>query len=483
MLAYWQSIWNPSIEAAFSEKQCDTSKKPFEYNLEPYHKGPAPDTYLVSVSVETTSPWTNVDVDGLQSLTTAGYISHQVVDWNVGEQGLRVELSDPKAGLRQMTAEFDAIVQKEGNTAIFRIDKDDSGTTTYKLFHGNSEIANFVHNGQGVKKFNLNLNLLSSPLDLPNEQYDGPLFDAHLHLVGSDLPDNGGFETTRLFINPNNADEMFAMMDAQGVTGMIGFLPINHENFIPAQAFNDLILAPAAAVVKRSCERIIPFLHPDSMIGIPPNTLSHELPKLIDQGYIEYPIPFRGIGEVHTNFPYDLYANVRLLDPAMFELYDYAADNNLVVMIHPREIDLEDLDVALGYNPNTKLLLHGDEGIEKIIPPLMEKHDNLYFSIDAGLMYPYSVPVDGMTKENFLNNVQSNGMYNRILASALHYWGPLIEAHPDRILWGTDVLSTWHFEVYPELTQFARDFIGGLDPAVQEKFAYKNAEELIAKKS
>ena len=226
-------------------------------------------------------------------------------------------------------------------------------------------------------------------------------------------------------------------------------------------------------------ERIIPFLHPDSTTDIPPKKFANKLPKFIDQGYIEYPIPFRGIGELHTNFPHDSYADMRLVDPAMFELYDYAAENNLIIMIHPREIDLEDLDVALGYNPNTFLLLHGDEGIEKIIPPLMEKHDNLYYSLDAGLMYPYSLPIDGMTKEKFLNNVQSNGMYNRILASALHYWGPLIEAHPDRIMWGTDALSTWHFEVYPELTQFARDFIGGLDPDAQEKFAYKNAERLI----
>jgi len=479
--AYWKSIWNPSIEASFSEKICDTSKKLFEFNLEPYHPGPPPDTYLLKVYVETTSDWTSVEVEGLQSLIVAGFIPHKEVDKNVNVEGLNVyELSRLETTtLSTISAEFDAIVQKEGNTAVFRIEKGDTGTTTYKLFAGNSEIAKFVHNGQGVKTFRLNLDLLSSPLKLPSVRYDGPLFDAHFHLLGSSSQVSDDSGANRLLINPENADDFFATMDKQGVIGLIGFLPTNHENFVPDQVLNDFILKPAEAVVKRSCERIIPFLHPDSLIGIPPKKLSDKLPKLIDQGYREYPIPFRGIGEMHTDFPNDMYANVRLNDPAMFELYDYAAENNLIVMIHPKKSDLEDLDVALGYNPNTILLLHGDEGIERIIPPLMEKHDNLYYSLDAGLMYPYSVPVDGMTKEKFLNNLQSNEMYHRILASALHYWGPLIEAHPDRIMWGTDALSTWHIEVYPELIGFARDFIGGLSPEIQEKYAYKNAERLL----
>ena len=177
-----------------------------------------------------------------------------------------------------------------------------------------------------------------------------------------------------------------------------------------------------------------------------------------------------------------LYKDIRLNDEEMYELYDYAAENNLVVMIHTRESDLDDLHDALNHNPKTKILLHGDEGMEKIIPPLIQEHDNIYYSIDAGLMYPFSLPVDGMNKEIFLNNVQSNEMYHRILASALHYWKPLIEAHPDRIMWGTDALHTWHFDddVYSEVTRFARDFTGGLSPEIQERFAYKNAERLIS---
>ena len=88
----------------------------------------------------------------------------------------------------------------------------------------------------------------------------------------------------------------------------------------------------------------------------------------------------------------------------------------------------------------------------------------------------------GMTKEKFMNILHSKGMYYRLLAAAIHHWKPLIEAYPDRMMWGTDALYSWHFEheVYSELTWFAREFIGGLSPEVQEKFGYRNAERMLS---
>jgi len=74
-------------------------------------------------------------------------------------------------------------------------------------------------------------------------------------------------------------------------------------------------------------------------------------------------------------------------------------------------------------------------------------------------------------------------MYHRILASALHYWKPLIEAHPDQVMWCLDrdpnILWTYDRDVGLKLVDYGRAFIGRLDPAVQERFGYKNAERLI----
>ncbi|MCP6719828.1 MAG: amidohydrolase [Patescibacteria group bacterium] len=479
------------IENNFNEP-CVITEKPFEYNAEPNTLGSPPDTYLVKVNVETTSLWTSVEVEGLQSVTVASYIPHKESnsDKNVSVDGLTVyELSRPETNediLPPITAEYDAIVQKYGDIATFKINKEGTGTTIYKLYSvvGNStkEIARFVHDGIGedsAKTFILDTNLLSSPLSFPEEKYDGPLFDAHLHLTGQDSQDSPeGIEYTKLLINSDNADEIFTMFDTLGVTGLIGFLPLNHDFFvIREKKWTNPFLKQAMEIGNRYCGRIHPFLFPDSLSGI--KSRKYFTTKLIDDYVKKYPI--KGIGEIHVDSENPLYKDIRLNDDEMYELYDYAALNNLVVMIHPRESDLDDLHDALRDNPKTKVLLHSDEGVEKIIPLLIREHDNIYYSIDAGLMYPYSLPIDGMTKEEFLNNLHSDEMYHRILASALRYWKPLIEAHPDRIMWGTDALYSWHFDddVYGEVTWFARDFIGGLSPEIQEKFAYKNADRLM----
>jgi len=486
------SIKQSIFEADYNEP-CNISKKPFEYNAEPNNLGPPPETYLVKVYVETTSYWTSVEVEGLQSITVASYIQHQDRDFNknVDVDGITVyELSRSETDadvLPPITAEYDAIVQKDGETATFRIDKDDSGITIYKLYsvfaNSTKEIARFVHDGnekvgENVKTFSLDLGVLSTPLSFPEEKYNGPLFDAHLHLTGQDSQDSPeGVGYTKLLINTKNADEIFAMFDTLGVTGIIGFLPLNHDFFVVNKRWTDPFLKQAMKISNRYCGGVHIFLFPDSLIGI--KSREYFTTEIIDDYVKKYPI--EGIGEIHVDGENPIYKDIRLNDNEMFELYDYAAENNLVVMIHPRESDLEDLHEALRHNSKTIFLLHSGEGIEKIIPPLLQEHDNLYYSIDAAIMENYNLGIAGMTKENFLNNLQSNGMYYRILASALNHWKPLIEAYPDRIMWGTDAGWSWNFEqeVYSELTWFARDFIGGLSLEVQEKFAYKNAERML----
>jgi len=495
---YMQQSTNEWIEAAFSEKPCDTSEKGFEFDAKFYDVGPPPDTYLVKVYVETTALWTNVRVGGMQSITVSDYTLINDIDprINVDVRGLEVkDISRPGTNLEILPVialEFVAVIQKGGDTAIFRINKGNYGNTTYKLYSiiGDSteEIARFIHDGTEedvLRTFSFDLGLLSSPLVFPSveERYDGPLFDAHLHLVGTESEDKNRAEDDRLFINPDNADEFFDMMDKQGVIGLIGFLPVIHESFVNDPYFNKPFHKQTLSVLNRCDNKIIPFQYPYSHVGIPSKKHSYKLPKLIEQTYSESSIPFRGIGELHTEYPQtDSYADMRLIDPAMLELYDYAAENNLIVMIHPLETNLEDLHRALQHNRKTIFLLHGGDGVEKILPSLFQENDNLYYSLDVMLFGNYNIAMDDMTKEEFLNNLHSNEMYYNILATALHNWKPLIEEYPDRFMWGTDALYSWHFEheVYSELTWFTRDFMGGLNPDVQERFGYKNAERMLS---
>ena len=459
--------------------------------------GSPPDTYTLKVQVESTSLWTSVEVTGLESITTQYAITQGVGDINVQIEGLKIhELSRLEGGPDQnqkVVLEIAAIVQKEDDAAEFRIRKANSGTTVYKLFSGDGdstkEIAQFTNNetnnGDNLKSFLLDLDALPSPISFPTaeERYKGPLFDAHAHLVGSKDHAHTGRPGTaqyeRLHVNPETAESFFATLDKENIIGLIGFLKVIHEYFEGDDSYNHSYQEQTLSVVNRCDNILIPFLHPYSHIGIPPNEHGYKLPKLIDQSYRGNPIQFRGIGEIHTSgILTDSYADMRLVDPAMLELFDYAAANDLILMIHPELSDIEDVRSALAYNPNPTLLLHGlvnnfdRAGIAKALETLFREYQNVYFSVDAALMEGYSLlNLEIKTKEQFLANLRSKRTYHRLLANSLVFWKPIIEAHPTRMMWGSDLVYWWHYEpdVIHEIAKFARDFIAGLDPEVQEE--------------
>ena len=154
--------------------------------------GSVPDTYALKVQVETTSLWTSVEVTGVESITSKYAITPGDGEINVDIDGLKVyDLSRPEGDPYQnqkVVLEIDAIIQKEDDTAVFRIRKERSGTTIYQLFSGNGnstkEIARFTNdgtdNGDNLRTFVLELSALPSPISFQaaNERYKGPLFDA-----------------------------------------------------------------------------------------------------------------------------------------------------------------------------------------------------------------------------------------------------------------------------------------------------------------
>ena len=50
------------------------------------------------------------------------------------------------------------------------------------------------------------------------------------------------------------------------------------------------------------------------------------------------------------------------------------------------------------------------------------------------------------------------------------------------MMWGTDLYYWWHYEpdVINMIAQFGRDFISNLDDHAQERFAYRNALEMLS---
>lgn len=78
-----------------------------------------------------------------------------------------------------------------------------------------------------------------------------------------------------------------------------------------------------------------------------------------------------------------------------------------------------------------------------------------------------------------------NKKFDKIIQQAVSHWKSLIEQYPDQVLWGTDRGdAVWNYDedLGQMRVKIARAFIGKLDPKVQEKFAYKNAERLLRMK-
>ena len=131
--------------------------------------------------------------------------------------------------------------------------------------------------------------------------------------------------------------------------------------------------------------------------------------------------------------------------------------------------------------PDINFIWHGDQLSVDEVKDILSKHPNAYYGIDeffGGEREIFELYV-GKSKEKYLDT--ANTKFDKIISQALSHWKSLIEQHPDQVTWGTDRGdAVWNYDrdVGEMQVKIARAFIGKLNPAVQEKFAYKNAEEI-----
>lgn len=193
----------------------------------------------------------------------------------------------------------------------------------------------------------------------------------------------------------------------------------------------------------------------------------------------------KGFGEVETQE-----WSVRYTNPAIYKLIDVANENKKSFMFHPVASKLDDVKVIIERYPDTNFLIHMyredlKNGQQKLIT-LMKTHDNLFFSIDAAhiihydendILYSYYDEYGKNAKEKFMARVNSN--HDSILNSAVAAYKPLVEAVPDKVMWGTEAGPAYSFdpEVYDLLIKVSREFIAKVtdDKDQQEALAYKNA--------
>lgn len=318
------------------------------------------------------------------------------------------------------------------------------------------------------------------PGTLPDGYYKGPMIDAHIHLHS--LPDGEPGHEDEFYTGENigirkSMEEWVCMLEHEGTYKAFGFF-----------AVWDPIVDESIGLVEMTMEKhpglFVPFIMPPD--GDSPTVSAEKLEEMLNVK----PGIFKGYGEL------GLYGNPNsaALPPdskRLMGIYPVVREHNLLVYLHLGEDQKEALERAAEENPDITFIFHGDQLIDcgecdkthSQVAEILEKHPNVYYGVDElyggeWLLQP------GRSKEDFMANFED---YGPLLEADLAKFKEFIEDHPDQVLWGTDrgVSASWDKDpdVALTLNNYARAFIGRLDPSVQEKFAYKNAEKLLQERS
>src|SRR3989344_7307620 len=313
-----------------------------------------------------------------------------------------------------------------------------------------------------------------------DDYYTGPMIDAHIHIMS--LPDGApgqDYEGDNLGIEFSMADWV-CMMDYEGTSKALAFFPVW-----------DPIRKESLDVVKMTMEkypgRFIPFIMPPDDDGSPDGSPTVDAETLREMLEV-YPGLFEGDGEIGL---YDRSGVAPALPPnsaRLLEIYPMIREHKLVVYVHLGEGQKAAFEKVLDANPDITFIWHGDQLIScgdcennlDDVEDILSDHPNVYYGVDELYGDVFLIRPE-VKKEEFLAHFED---YEPLLEKDLDTWKRFIERHPDQVLWDTDrgVGAPWSLdpEVAIALNNYSRYFIGHLDPEVQQKYAYRNAEKIFS---
>ena len=317
----------------------------------------------------------------------------------------------------------------------------------------------------------------------PNTSYSGPMIDAHVHFRS--LPDGGpGSESSGENLGTGyKVAQWICMLDYEGTRQAWVFFPVWEP-----------ITQESLDVVKRAMEtypdRFVPFIMPPDDDGSSdgfPTVDAVELERMLSV----YPGMFQGYGEIGLYPRQDGAPELPPDSSRLNEIYPVVSRHNLVVYFHPGEDQWESFGRVLDANPGITFVFHGDHWIDcstcdrtpRRVAEILEKHPNAYYGVDELYGNEFLMRPE-VSKEQFITHFAD---YGPLLEKDLANWKEFIERHPDQVLWDTDrgVGAPWSLDLEVALTlnDYSRAFIGRLDPSVQEKFAYRNAEKIFGNRA
>ena len=298
---------------------------------------------------------------------------------------------------------------------------------------------------------------------------------------------NGPLYGTSEQVGSASMDSYFENLDRNGINFFIGMFGISGEpsadTLVSDQGLGEVIDA-----AQKHPYRVIPFFNP----GIGGEEVEQYLGETLTGWYTDTLRAsqviagtdfIRGFGEVETQE-----WSVRHNDPRIIQLIEVAQKNNINFMFHPVATKIDDVKKIIEAYPDTIFLMHMfredlAKSTDKLIK-IMQEHDNLYFSMDAAhiihdnnmdIIYDYDSP----NKQSSINKLVSTfDSKEKIMTnSAIKSYKPLVDAVPDKVMWGTEIGPEYAFDpkVFDRAIKISRFVIAGFAQEHQEAVGYKNA--------
>lgn len=297
------------------------------------------------------------------------------------------------------------------------------------------------------------------------DYYTGPLIDTHLHIPSPEDSDNGN----PVLWQDMSMKDIACTLKYEGTQAAFSFFPVYVDSPL------DEFYRAAERAEEKYPNRFVRFINaPSNQTGVPTVT-ANRLKKLLKgraglfQGYGE--IGLYGHDGEAVN-PYHPNAEI------FREIYTVVNNRHMLVYFHPGVDQMDELGQALADYPEVNFIVHGEQ-IENEIGDVMDQYANIYFTVNDLYGDQYLLH-QSETSTGFLEKTED---YETLLQQDLATWQAVIEAHPNQFLWGTDRggVAAWTLnkKVGLRIADYGRAFIARLDPAVQENFAYKNAQALI----
>lgn len=314
--------------------------------------------------------------------------------------------------------------------------------------------------------------------------YQGKLIDGHIHIpsiFAGQKNDTPGEEDTLVHSTLGlnlTMNEFVCTLKHDGTNQAIAFFPVYRE-----------IIGPHLEIVKRTVvaypNQFIPFNMPPDNDGSPtgyPTVEAATLEKMLSV----YPNLFQGYGEIGL---YVREGGAPALPPdsqRLRDIYPVVRKHKLAIYFHLGEGQREAYKKAIKEKPDINFIFHGDQLIKQEgekqdlsqIEDILSSAPNVYYEVDE-LWGDVWLLRDGVSKEQFFDHFKD---YEPLIQKDLATWKAFIEKYQDQVIWGSDRgIFRWtvDLDVGRQLTDYVRAFIARLDPAVQEKYAYKNIEKIF----